>query len=488
MTLSTSPRRANQYPTYRWCADYDRTHGPVAVKLATAYGMTPHEWQCLVLDDWLALDDGGKLLNSLCVLEVPRQNGKTGVSDPRETYGLVVRGEWILHTAQEYQTAKKAFDRLREKFGTRKNDPYAKFPELNALVKNYTTSANQMVLDLTNGGHIEFRTRGSSGDAGRGGTFDLIVIDEAQSYDEKQDAALSPLNSAAPHGSPQTIMMGTVPDPTNAYKGVVFARQRRSLHESPEPGFCIHEWAVDEIGDVSDESRWFVANPSLGKQLLVSALRKDAKSMAPDTFAREHLGWWPNDTGVASVIEREQWDACKTDEPPTDGLMCVGVKFSPDGARYALAVCLKPSDAAPYVEVVRAGDTSHGTQAIAQWLLQRRDRIASVAIDGKRGERTVQRLNDEKFPKAAVKVPGANDVAKACSMLVDAVQDGSVTHYGQPDLDDSATTCAKRAIGKDGFGFEDTETGDATLIEACALAYREAMTTRRRPGRRAVVY
>lgn len=488
MTQSTSPRRARQEPTFRWCADYERTHGPVAVKLATAYGMTPHEWQCLVLDDWLALDDDGKLLNSLCVLEVPRQNGKTGVSDPRETYGLVVRGEWILHTAQEYQTAKKAFDRLREKFGTRKNDPYAKFPELNALVRNYTTSANQMVLDLTNGGHIEFRTRGSSGDAGRGGTFDLIVIDEAQSYDEKQDAALSPLNSAAPHGSPQTIMMGTVPDPTNAAKGVVFARQRRSLHESPESGFCIHEWAVDEIGDVADESRWFEANPSLGKQLLVSALRKDSKSMAPDTFAREHLGWWPSETGAVSVISRDQWDACRTDEPPTDGLMCVGVKFSLDGSRYAMAVCLKPSDAAPYVEVVRAGDTSHGTRAIAQWLIRRRDKIASVAIDGKRGERTVQRLNDERFPRAAVKVPGANDVARACSMLVDAVQDGSITHYGQPDLDDAATTCAKRAIGKDGFGFEDTETGDATLIEACALAYREAMTTRRRPGRRAVVY
>lgn len=458
------------------------------MKLATAYGMTPHEWQCRVLDDWLALDDDGRLLNSLCVLEVPRQNGKTGVSDPRETYGLVVRGEWILHTAQEYQTAKKAFDRLREKFGTRKNDPYAKFPELNALVRNYTTSANQMVLDLTNGGHIEFRTRGSSGDAGRGGTFDLIVIDEAQSYDEKQDAALSPLNSAAPHGSPQTIMMGTVPDPTNAAKGVVFARQRRALHDSPEHGFCIHEWGVGEIGDVADESRWFEANPSLGKQLLVSALRKDAKSMSPDTFAREHLGWWPSETGIVSVISRDQWDACRTDEPPADGLLCAGVKFAPDGTTYALAVCLRPDDGPPHVEVVRSGAMSGGTERLSEWIAARGDRIASVAIDGRMGAQAlVTRLDKAGFPDDAVQRPSTQQFCGAVSMLLDAVMSGQVTHFAQPALDASATKTAKRRIGSDGFGFESTEEGDATLIEACALAYREAMTTRRDPTREMMI-
>jgi hypothetical protein len=155
--------------------------------------LPPFEWQRLILNDWLALDDSGHLLNSLCVLPVPRQNGKTGVCDPRETWGLVHRGEAILHTAQEYQTAKKAFDRLRAKFGEKKNDPRARFPELNALVKKYTTSANQMVLDLKNGAHIEFRTRGANSDMGRGGTFDLVVVDEAQSYTDAQDAALSPV-------------------------------------------------------------------------------------------------------------------------------------------------------------------------------------------------------------------------------------------------------------------------------------------------------
>ena len=118
-------KRGNQTPTFHHAEDYEKTEGIFASRLASSYGLAPHPWQRDVLDDWLAVDENGKLIHNYCVLEVPRQNGKTGVSDPRETWGLVQRGEHILHTAQEFQTAKKAFDRLRKKFGSRKNDPYA---------------------------------------------------------------------------------------------------------------------------------------------------------------------------------------------------------------------------------------------------------------------------------------------------------------------------------------------------------------------------
>ena len=64
----------NQVPTYSWCGSYTRTEGRLACSLADAYGMPPHPWQRTLLDDWLALDDDGRLLNSLCDLPVPRQN------------------------------------------------------------------------------------------------------------------------------------------------------------------------------------------------------------------------------------------------------------------------------------------------------------------------------------------------------------------------------------------------------------------------------
>ena len=477
--------RGRQEPTYRYSAPYASTQGPLACALADAYGMRPHPWQRSVLDDWLALDASGCLLNSVCLLPVPRQNGKTGVCDPRETLGLIVRGEWILHTAQEYQTSKKAFDRLREKFGTRKNDPKARFPELNALVKNYTTSANQMVLDLTTGGHIEFRTRGSSSDVARGGTFDLVVVDEAQSYTDVQDAAIGPLNSAAPHGSPQTIFMGTVPGPEYAYKGEVFTRLRNAAHDAPEEGTCIAEWGAPEVGDVSDVARWYEYNPSLGYQLLERALRKDARSMAPETFAREHLGWWPEVGTVNSVIATSEWDACASDPPEQERgeVVCHAVKFSPDGTAGALAGCVIPPGGVPFVEVVSVRPPSEGLGWFCDWLMARDGLSASVVVDGVgNGEALAERLRSAGMRRRKVVQPSSNDMAAACSELLAAVRERSVSHGGQTELRDSATKTARRVIGRrGGWGFESTEHGDATLVEAAALALWGARRARR-PG------
>ena len=462
----------------------------MAAALTDVYGLPPHPWQRLILNDWLAIDDSGKLLNSLCVLPVPRQNGKTGVCDPRETWGLVRRGEQILHTAQEFQTAKKAFDRLRKKFGTEKNDPYARYPELNALVDRYTISSNQMVLDLKNGGHIEFRTRGSNSDMGRGGTFDLVVIDEAQSYTDAQDAALSPLNSAAPSGSPQTILMGTVPDPRNMHKGEKFTFIRNSLHDDPYKGACIHEWAINEVGDVNDVLRWYETNPSLGFQLLEPALLKDVRTMAPDTFAREHLGWWPETVNSTSAINEADWNACKVDNPRKDGLVVYAVKFSPDGSRGALAACYKPKDGVPFVYVVESRSMASGMSWFVDNLTQRKDKAAQIVIDGQGNAQTLNdRLLENGVPHQAIIRPKTGDVIAACAAMANAVQERQVTHYGQPGLDDSATKTRKRRIGtRGGWGFESTDEADATLIESACLAYWGAMTTKRKPGRKAVVF
>lgn len=482
--------RGNQAPTYSWCGSYDRTEGQFAIEMANVYGMPPHPWQQTLLMDWLALDDDGKLLNSLCVLPVPRQNGKTGVCDPRETWGLIRRGERILHTAQEYQTARLAFDRLRQKFGNCKNDPNAKFPELNSMVRRYTVSAGQMILDLNNGAHIEFRTRGSNGDVGRGGTFDLVVVDEAQSYTDAQDAALSPLNSAAPKGSPQTIFMGTVPDPAAAHKGEKFANIRASMHETPYVGGCIHEWSAPEVGDPTDISRWYEYNPSLGYQLLESALLKDSRTMSADTFAREHLGWWPETIATTAPILKDRWDACRIDNPTKEGIVAYGVKFSPDGSVGTLAACHRPADGRPFVYVVEARGLGHGIG----WFVDTLERVSATAaiivIDGQSNAQTLtDRLIDARVPKAALLRARTADMATACSALANAVKEGQVTHYGQPALDASATRTRRRPLGTGGgWGFASTDEADATLIEAAALAYWGAMTTKRDPRRKAVVW
>lgn len=477
-------RKGNQIPTYRCSSDYEKTEGIYASELSSCYDLKPHPWQDNVLNDWLAVDDDGKLLNSFCVLEVPRQNGKTGVSDPRETWGLIKRAEKILHTAQEFQTAKKAFDRLRKKFGTKKNDPYAKYPELNALVDHYTVSAGQMVLDLVNGGHIEFRTRGNNSDMGRGGTFDLVVVDEAQAYTEEQDASLSPLNSAAPSGSPQTILMGT--PPMVGSKGVVFCRAIERMRKEPRKGDCLHEWSCKEIGNIHDKDRWYDANPSLGYQLLEESLEKDSTTMAEDTFAREHLGFMPEHVKVIDyALDSKKWDRCKSDEPKPEGKTAYGVKFSADGSWVCLCGAVIPTDGKARISLIEAKPTGYGTGWLAEWLNERSSKACCVVIDGKNGvDVLVEKISDKWRMKGSVIRPGARDVIASVGMLVDAINEESVTWFsGQDALRESAITATKRPIGGGwGFGGE-----NSAAIEACALAFWGAKISKRDPNKKMLI-
>jgi len=476
-----------QEPTFRWSAPYNKTEGCFASQLSAAYDLVPHQWQDLVLDDWLAVDENGILINHTCVLMVPRQNGKTGVSDPRETWGLIKRGESILHTAQEYQTAKKAFDRLRAKFGEKRNDPFAKYPELNAMVQKYTTSANQMILDLNNGAHIEFRTRGNGTDVGRGGTFDLVVVDESQSYTEAQAEALAPLNISAPTGSPQTILMGTPPTPEAMHKGFILAKTIQEIRADKPIGSCLHQWSADEVGDVKDKSRWYRCNPSLGYNLLISGLEKDVRMMTDDGFAREHLGY------IANVLEKKQdfainhamWQACKSErERPAQGKQAYGIKFSSDGSTVTLCGAIIDSEGYARISLIEQKETIYGTNWLADFLNPRYQTASCVVIDGRNGvDVLVDKIATTWLMKGSIIRPSAKDMIAAVSTLTNELAEKTVSWYAlQTQLNDSAMTSVKRPIGAGGgygFGGENPEP-----IEACALALWGCRNSKREPGRK----
>lgn len=412
----------------------------------------------------------------------------TGACVPREDWGIRYRNERILHTAQEYQTSRVAFDRLREKFGSCKHDINAKYPELNRLVDRYTTSAGQMILDLKDGGHIEFRTRGSGGDMGRGGTFDVIVIDEAQSYTDEQDAALSPLNSAAPSGQPQTILMGTVPDPRRLHKGEVFMRLHDMAHVEPYEGMCIHEWGVTEVGDVRDESRWYETNPGLGMNLLISGLRKDSKSMSAETFAREHMGWWGGVTAAVRPIDKALWNTCcisDADAAALDGYVVYSVKFDKDGQVGSVSVCLMPDGdrARPHVEYVDSWPTNEGVGRFFEWLRDVSGHAEAIVLDGRSDAMTLYgKLAASGVDEDMLIVPKSYEVADACSGFVDAVRSREVTHIDQEQAVEALHGCTKRKIGNaGGYGFDSDEPTDATIAESMALAHWWAVKVVREP-------
>ena len=479
-------RYGRQEPTFERVDEYERTDGPKAVALFEGYGVNFIPAQKHELDLFLAKSALGECAAISIGLSKPRQNGKSFGARFYALWAAFVEGKSVLYSAHNGATTRKMFKFL------------ADFIERHADFKRKLKRGDQGIyrakgaegIYLEDGTVVEFSTRTNSG--ARGGTYDVVIVDEAQELTDDQLDAIKPTIIASDAGDPQMIYLGTPPGPK--CPGTVFRALHDRAHDDEGAVWWL-EWGAEEVGDPMDVERWYECNPMMGYRIKERVMKDAASTTAADSFAREYLGWWSGEEvaeEVEHVLTVEEWDACRTDEPLEDGRMGVGVKFSPDGSRATLAVALVPNteecssaDNPSYVEVIDTRRAGEGIEWISRWIFARERRIAQVVVDGRAGSGAlVQRLNEQRAElcPGQISTPTVQDITTANAMLVAAVRERRVTHFGQEPLDAAMTKSAKRSIGKDGFGFADTEEGDATAAEAVSLALWGATTTKFDPG------
>ena len=478
-------RYGRQTPTFEDVGDYESSRGAEAVELFEGYGVRFIPAQRYEMELYLAKNWAGECAAITIALSRPRQNGKSYAARFYALWCAFVEGKSVLYSAHNGSTTRKFF-KLMVDF-IEGHEDFARKLKPNGQGVYRAKGAEGIY--LADGTVIEFSTRTNSG--ARGGTYEIIVVDEAQQLTADEYEAIKPTTIATDSGDPQMIYLGTPPGPK--CPGTVFREMHDKAHDGTGTAWWL-EWAADEVGDPADRERWYETNPMMGYRIREHVMADAAGTMAADSFAREYLGWWPVTVSadVEHVMDADTWGACETDNPPEDGLMTVGVKFSPDGSRGSLSVCMRPMDEGfhalrgpAYVELVETRSLGRGVGWFADWIAARKDKISAIAIDGRSGSGVlIQKLIDAKVKKLAIVTPSVIDVATANAMILDAARERIVTHYGQEQLTDAMTRCAKRKVGQDGFGFEDTDEGDATVAESCALAYWQAMTTKRRAGRK----
>lgn len=457
-----------QIPRFRIAPKYDQTELR-AVKLLKAGGLLLDPWQADILDDWMAMTPGKKWICKTCGGSVPRQNGKTLIMQGRAEAGMMLYGERVLYTSHLQKTSTETFEEMASFFDSQ---------ALKKYVKDIKTALGREQIILTNGGRIKFLARTRNG--GRGQHGDLLIFDEAQELDENSQASFIPAISASLN--PQTIYMGTPPDPT--VTGTVFRGIRDKAIKGETTTTAWFEFSVDEIGDVADKRRWFECNPALGRRIQISTIEGEFEQMPADTFARERLGWW---TPVVVhkldyAIPADLWDACVSEDEKPEGKTAFGIKFSSDGAEVVLCGAVIPKDGKARISIIERKPTGLGTQWLADWLNQRYNKASCVVIDGKNGvDVLVDKIASTWRIKGSVIRPRATDVIAAVGMLMDGLTEQTLTWYKKQDmLRESAITSVKRPIsGGWGFGGE-----DSTPIEACALALWGAKTSKRDPSRK----
>ena len=473
MTGSQTPRISVEPPR-------SATDGDGAAQLMAAYGVPLDPWQRTVVDCWLGRDERGEYAVTSAGLAVPRQNGKNVCLEAIEFYGLLVKGEQILHTSHQVVTAKKSFRRLEAMFTDRRH------PEIYAQVRDIRYTNGEEAIYLTNGGGIEYSTRSRQRARGFDGVS-RVVFDEAQELTDDQVDAIMATLAASTTGTRQLIYTGTPPYP--GAPGMVFRRRRAACLENPGAHDAWHEWSVEaksvEEIDLQNRALWFAANPALGIRLTEDFTAEELGTQSPDGFARERLGWWsPILTQEADyAIRADAWDACRSEKPkPENGKTAFGVKFSADGAEVCLCGAIIPPDEPARISMIERRPTGRGIAWLSEFINERNKAASCVVIDGRNGaDLLVENIKDVWKAKGAVIRPSSRDVIAAVSTLTNAVNERTVTWYaGQPALRDSAVGSVRRPIGGGwGFGGE-----NSIPIEAAALALWGAKTSKRDPTRK----
>lgn len=455
-----------QEPSVRVAPEYQQTDGMDAAKILRTGGMILDPWQADAMCDWMAMSPWGKWISRTCGGSVARQNGKSGLVEGRAEAGMLMYNEQVLYTAHLQKTSTETFEEMAGFFDT---------PKLRKYVKDIKTALGREQIILKSGARVKFLARTRNG--GRGQHGDLLIFDEAQELDENQQASFLPAISASLN--PQTIYVGTPPDPTAV--GTVFRGIRDKVIAGETKTASWFEFSVEEIGDVTDRKRWADTNPALGRRIMESTIEGECEQMDPDMFARERLGWWTPVvvTKLDYAIPADVWDACGSMEMKPEGKTAFGVKFSADASEVCLCGAVIPKEGPARVSMIERQPTGIGIQWLADWLSARYDKASCVVIDGRNGvDVLIEKIAPTWRMKGSVIRPGVKEMIAAVGTLTDAVNERSVTWYKeQTDLRDSAVTSIKRKIGG-GYGFG----GDNSIpIEAAALALYGAKTAKRDP-------
>jgi hypothetical protein len=437
-----------------------------AVFLSAAYGLTPDDWQEDVLESWLGRRRDGRWAAATCGLAVARQNGKNGIIEIRELFGMIALGEKFLHTAHEVKTARKAFLRIASFFENPRQ-----YPELAALAKEIRKTNGQEAVVLTNGGSVEFiaRSKGS----GRGYTVDVIVCDEAQDMAAEELAALLPTISAAPLGNPQVIFTGTPPKPG---RGEVFAQVRADGQAGRDARLAWTDFGVADgpLPDIEDRALWYQTNPALGGRLNIAEVERELSLMRanPDDFAAERLGWWGDPAhALGAAFGPGAWEDCGNDglTPIADA---IGLAVSIDRAWASIGAAGRSGD----LVTIGVADRREG----AGWLVPEAQRIqadrnCAVVIAGTGPAADL--IPALEAAGVRLTIAKGNDAADACAGIFDAVREKRLAHPKHPELD-AAVAGAQRRKREDRWVWDRRNSAhDISPLEAVTLALWAANNT-----------
>lgn len=427
--------------------------------------------QRLTVEVMMAETAGGRWAARSTGREMPRQNGKGDELEVVEFWGLIQRGEAIVHSAHELQTVSSAHERLSNLLESHR--------DLRVRVTKNLNGLGQQMIAVRGGGVIAYRTRTKGG--GRGlDDVSRLVIDEAQHAKPEQLASVTPILLANPN--PQTNFVGTgAIDGESAWW---WKLRRRALGESPgDFGYVGHTAEVvtldadgkvrQERIDASDRDLWHSTNPALAAgRAEIEFFAEQYRNLGPELFAREHLCVWdpePSPEEHSGPIPLERWAQLVDVSNPYDRstvVLAVDVAFDRSWASIA-AVGERPDGLIQGKIVASKPDTG--------WIPAR---VAELSADIGGSRPVVMSKGDpliDKVTGAGVDVyeMPSTEQGTASQALIDACLGLSprFRHHGEPALTEALRRAETRTSGDNVDWSRKLSPGDISPLKALSMAF-----------------
>ncbi len=410
--------------------------------------------QRLVVEVLMAQTGDGRWAASTTGREMVRQNGKGDEIEVVELWGLVQRGEAILHTVHDAvllasQTQQRMLNTLEG------------HADLRRLVKRKWQGTGQQMIEMRNGGQIWYRTRTNGG--GRGvDDVDRLVIDEAQHANDEHLAALSPTLLA--NSNPQLNATGSA-----GIAGVSAwwwsVRKRALLPEPGRFGYVGHTAerlrAVDgrvisEPVDLEDRAMWARVNPAVGagRGGGMAFLEEQRRNLGPAKFAREHLCVWEPEPGESGAgLDYARWQSLVDSSAERGANPVFALSTAPDRSWAAIAVAWRRPDGHVQVMLVDYRQTT-------AWVKPRLNELRS-----RWGGRVLTDPESLDLADSAEKA----SLARAEAALDDAITAGTVHHRNEAALN-TAVRDARWRQSKVGDGRVLERKGSLDISPAVAVS------------------
>jgi phage terminase large subunit-like protein len=426
------------------------SHGYSVAEFADMIGEPLQPWERWTAIHALELMPDGSYRFRVVLVLVARQNGKSHLIRCIVLWRMFMEQRLrVLGVAQDVSLAREQWNLGQEMIHD--------CPDLEAEWGKARNVNGDEQFAIANGSR--WKISAANRKAGRGGSNDLVVIDELReqrSWDAW--AALSKTTLARPNS--MIFAMSNQGDD----EAVVLHQLRGAALAGTDPSLGIFEYSAPDGCELDDWTAIAQANPALGHRVSHAGIRSALTTDPAGVFRTEVLCQHVDQ--LDGAIDLGAWKACADPSGSMAGLkgrVAAAFDIAPDGDHATLVAAGRLDDGRIRLEVVRSWKSTDLARAELPDLLAKLRPVAFAFYPVGPGAAFAPLLRTQKNPTALNGV----QVSEACQGMADLVTARRIVHPDDPLLTAHVAGAQKLPSG-DGWRF--TRRGGAGHVDAAYAA------------------